>query len=191
VVTALSALVAVCLTGCAPTLSNTASQWSAADSQEETMATETISIAALHCDVPMSWEDVSRSDATEVYPVAYSSTDKGGATSTLRFSPDYHDATTVAEAVSQVSAPDEDAETEHGITGSTTQPGQPYPGAVTARTAEHYFVTEAGTEMVTHWWFLQDEKTGTIYAVEFTGADTDDSVALIETIDSSIRLGDA
>lgn len=190
-VAALATLVSLSLAGCAPTLTSSASQWSAADSQQQSVATEMVSIAALHVAVPMGWEDVSRSEATEVYPVAYSGHGKGGATGTLRFSPDYHEASTVSEAVTQVSEPEATAHTEQSITGATVQPGEPYPGAVTARTAERFYTSDAGTDMVAHWWFLEDEKTGAIYAVEYRGEDSDESTALIEAIDASIRLGDA
>lgn len=189
--TALAALVSLSLAGCAPTLTSSAGQWSAADSQEQSITTETVSIAALRCVVPVAWEDVSRSEATEVYPVAYSGHSNGGVVGTLRFSPDYHEASTVSEAVTQVSEPDATAHTEQSITGATVQPGDPYPGAVTARTAERFYTSDAGIEMVSHWWFLEDEKTGVIYAVEYRGEDTGESMALIEAIDASIRLGNA
>ena len=93
------------------------------------------------------------------------------------------------QAVEQVSETDSPAPTESGISGTTANPAQPYPGVESARTAEREYMDDSGAEMITHWWFLEDAETGTIYAVEFQGVNNEDSAALIESIDDSLSLG--
>jgi hypothetical protein len=184
------ALLCLAVAGCSPVVTQSAGEFAASGPETHEVMTETVSVAALHVEVPADWTDVSATRGSDVYPVAYA-LDSSSTTSSLRFSPDYHDATTVSEAVDQVTDGDEPGPTVSGYVNGGSATAQPYPGVASARTAEQSYETESGVPMFVHYWFLEDASTGTIYAVEFRGEDIAENAALVETIDASIALGDA
>lgn len=152
---------------------------------------ETVSVASLRVQVPARWVDMSSSLATEEYPVVYADPNSTPRT-VLRFSPNYHKAATLSDAIAELESP-----VANGIATPAPSPAPAitnsatYPGAVSANTVDELYTGSTGTQMIAHWWLLQEATSGTVYAVRFTGESSDTTRELIDAIDASIQLDES